>query len=467
MIISALNGSNEGNSGGGGGSVSYTKNPQKIPNSTNYEAFGFVEVTGANRVTSFKREGTSHLVAGRPYYRHLDLTTGTFSSKVYWDSDTLDFRDVWGGKMDNGQIICFTSTSANGAGGDWSSNVFYRICDPTTMIFGSRVSVPLTLERGTAFGKITYMGTAGHYAIALTQYNITGTTALKISVLITTDYFSTWSEKTVYSGTTGFTESCVAYFGSGKMGLIARAENLGHLRWFESTDSGNTWTDRGASNIGWYTNSDKIPFIDQHDGLIDIWLTDRDSLCVSVSKNNDPNTFFGSATLFNPESIYFYNYAGSSSNANLGYVSEIKIDTNKFYVEWARETGLATAETWYSLDDRSTPTSAAPIPVNIRDDYSGSIGTDYFRLDIDDYDSHLKDVDYFQIDVSTNNTFSSFISGNVNSPGSPTVTIQNIRMKGPNVNIYGLTSGTTYYARVRAVNGAGNSSYFTKTIITT
>ncbi len=406
------------------------------------------------------------MVGGSPYYRHYTISTDTWSSKVFWDSDVLDFRDVWGGKMDNDSIIVFTSTSANGAGGDWSSNIFYKKCDAGTMTFGSRVAVTGTvgLQRGTAFGKLTYMGTPGSYAIALNQYNITGTARVTIDVLITSDYFNTYTVHNAYDGTLWLTESCVAYLGSGKMCIISRAEQLGGLYYFESTNSGSTWTARGFTNLGWYNDQDKIPFLYGHNGLLDVAITDRSSLCVSISRNNNPDNFFGAGNTlnFNPEQMYFYNDAGSSSNPNLGYVSEIEIAENKWMVCWARETGTNVANIWYSLDDQ-IDVSAPTAPLNIRSDY---IGTNFFRLDIDDYGDHMKNIRYFQIDVSVDAGFGSFITAKVNTASAVSQTIQNITMKGPNINIYGLTAATTYYARVRAVNNVGSSSYYSKTVTT-
>jgi hypothetical protein len=135
-----------------------------------------------------------------------------------------------------------------------------------------------------------------------------------------------------------------------------------------------------------------------------------------------------------------------------------------------REEGSTNADLYYTLTDFVTDPAGVPVaPPTIAE---SSVNSTSFRLDINGYtDAQLQNIRYFQIDVSTDPGFSTFITAsynattvNINKVGA---TMQNVLMHSRWIILNELNGGSTnYYIRIRAVNNAGASSYTTKTVAT-
>lgn len=482
--------------------VSYLKNVRITPFSeaatAEYHAFGTAIKTGADRLTLLFRRGVSELVDGDPSYAHLyrgrtyqahyTPSTDTWAAPVQIDEEIgRDLADHHGGyQMDNGEFIYFSSVSPVAIayiddGEPWPAgnfSPFFRKAADESLAWGSRVTLTgydTSFRSGTNFGMLQAGANPGEYYIGFNVFGYGSETARKLYCLKTTDYFATWNFIEIYSGSLPFSEMSVAYLGGGRLFSFARIDNGGYLYLFKSSDSGATWTAIGQhvdNNLGWYTGAPKIPTaVFMHNGLLNIMYHDRDNFCTMISKDNDPDDFFGMAIpVFNPPEIYWYNWNGEfSGNPSLGYPIVCHAGSDRFLVAIAKEVNTQDADLYYTMDDFLTDPDGVPAaPPTIADSF---ITATTFRLDINGYtDAQKQNIRYFQIDVSTDAGFGSFITASYNGTSVGTdhtsVTMQNVRMAAFWIGMAALTTGTTYYIRIRAVNNAGASSYTTKTVTT-
>lgn len=483
--------------------VSNIKNPKVIPNvlkSTGlpsdhqYVAFGPIINLGSDTATLsdtsilWSRMATGHTTGGLPAYNIYHISTDTWDGYTVMRTDTVDNRDGYGTKMDNDSIIYWSCISFLDAIDSHTGNPI----PGSTQIFQIRIGrnlgmtdtinfrvppgVPM-LQRKFIYGKAAYLDSPGHYATTLLTYNVdTGNLSRVILyVLKTTDYFRTYWLVKVWDNTIDGSgspdETAIAYLGSGRVGLWTRLFLGGVLYYTESSNYGNTWTFRGnADSLWWYKagadmQASVYKFPRKDSAIILYGNRDNDNIEVGLWKK--PSEFFGTHSFGRPE-LYFYNRSedAGAANSSLNYVSTFPIvGDSVFLTTWYHEKSLDTAFAYYTRDNFKTDPSGIPVAPTIT--VSG-ITTTSFRIDLTGYTQAQKNnIRYLRFDLSTDPAFGSFVTAKYQTPTSTSaVLLQNIYMNAYWDIFNSLTTGTTYYLRIKACNNAGCSSYTTQTITT-
>jgi hypothetical protein len=450
--------------------VSEIKNIQPVSTDSFYEAFGFIDSSRQNTWTYYDRIGTTHLTGGSPYYREYNIAANKFLPPVKIASNTKDARDVYGTRMiDAGytdSTMMFLQWSNNGVGGDQSVDLQIIKCD-TNNHFGSPVNfdwtvIPVRLQRTYVFGRVVKGDNPGEYYEPLIQRNVdTGATRTRISILKTTDRWPHYTEiGVVYDGTTQFDEGCLANLGSGKFLILMRNDQAGTLTGYESTNSCVSWTARVASNLYWWISAGaEMACVYTHDGVFDILYECRDATCIEISKGNTVASNFGliAPTYVTPE-IYSRNL-GIGGNPSLGYPAIRKLPDGKYLNVFAKQYNDNRANLQYTIDDLVTDPAGVPAtPSTITTSFITSTS---FRFDITNYtDKQVENIRYLQMDLSTDAGFSTFVTAKYRSTSAfAASTIQNIRLVGLWTTFNSLTTGTTYYLRIKACNNTDCSAY--------
>lgn len=439
-----------------------------------YEAFGSPCKVTANHVVYCYRKAADHLTGGDIYYRIFNITTRTWSSATLLISDDLDLRDAYiSASLINDRVIVSTSTYT-GALTDTTPDMFFQkfSVNPTTGALtadGARVQITGVngveqLQRESLFGPITTADNGKHYA-GLQQWE--GSRAMIQCLEFSAD-MSTWTAYTIWDSTLPYYENCVVVMPAGKFICLARVDNGGTLEVFESTDYGHTWTSRDKANIyHWKEGFSSMCYGMYLNGFFHIITCVRDARSIFLSPANTIASNFGStpATYNGPE-MFAYNKTVGAGNVALGYpsmscIDETYGDYGLWLCIWTRELGGDKANLYWCVTDFVTDSGAPVAPPSIS---ISAIDTDGFRFDIDGYtDAQIADIRHWELDLSTDPAFGSFVTGKYRNPSAypATSTIQNIQLNALWTIFNSLTSGTTYYLRIRAKNNIGNSSYTT------
>lgn len=466
-----------------------------VKDETAYTAFGVSVQIDNNHVVHYTRRGWSHVEAG--FIHGLPYNVASDTWDITWplvDGDVPpDHRDAWGGGMDNGDIIIFNQFTWNNLfGGDWSSlEIYYRRANVSAPYsFGPRISLwdvnpsMERLYRGTIYGKPEPLGPPGAYVILFHQWNEAGATGsagtprFLTYMLITDDYFNTFDFKVMHDGPEGIGEGCVTYIGGDNYLVICRRDGVGLLV-YESTDGGDTWTDRGRCNLRYYDNEDGI--ITQpvwEDGLLHIMYQNRSSGYIELSRNNDPAVFFNQVAIwgqykFNePELWYKNNTLSDGIFVGLGYGDMIPVGDpvrKEYLICWSREDNRNKAVLMWTrcpIDVDPNPPDTIPVIA------SSYVSSTRIRFDIPRGNGVTGYTEeqfllprYYVADLATDPTFTTFPTVNWHAI-LPNQTIHNMRVNSDWMLFNELTPNTTYYFRMKAVNLAGQTTYTTTSVTT-
>lgn len=443
-----------------------------------YMGFGSLIDTGNSDIKRYIfRAGTGHLTGGKIYYSNYTVSTDTWSAPVLLRTDAYNLEDCACAYLSNGKTIVFYTMSDNGfnGNGDNTEGAYFIIYNddmtissgPTDYIGGT--SGVTALDRGWAFDRTAIRGwTPGEYYISLVQYDTDGT-QFKQGILRTTDYWATFTYHEKFTSTSqSFSENICASDPNtpGRLISFSRVDMGGTWIVYSSTDYGATWTGRGPSEIGYVNYAVKIYSAYTYNDKLNIIYQDRDSGYIAISRDNDWDDFWGTWT-FNPSTLIYDNRVGPASNYNgLGYPTMVAIASDVFLYVFCKETQAAVdggsvgvASLWYSRDTFiRTVAPSAPASLDVLGAYSTSTS---FIFDILGYTSTQKqNIDYYVMDVSTDPGFTSSVTAEYRNTGAygPSL-LHNVRLEGDRIYLSGLTTDTSYYVRIKAVNNVGESAW--------
>jgi hypothetical protein len=500
MSVLAVIGSFGGNNTTGGTPFTvppFNRKTFPITNYNHYTSFGVFGARHGDRIPFYMRQGDMHLVNGKWWGNEIDLTTNTLVSPTGYIIDPSgdpDHRDLWGGPTPDGFNTIFSSTTYNAtAAVPWETiDIYYRKSpqnDPFN--FGPEVSIwtvnPLIPRishgRGTIYGECQDMD--GKQVILLHQWNeyastggVSGTGPARFLTLLltSTDSFTTnidW--KVVHDGPESFGEGTFTYLGDNKCLVLYRYDGVGPIWVYESSDGGDTWVDRGKSNLRYYDEWDVI--VTQpvwHKGKLYIIYQGRSSQFIEVSRANDPAVFFGQASaydhyLFNlPELICRNGTLSDGISTGLGYGSNRVIDTatDDFLVLFSREINSSKTEVVYSRFNMEY--DDAP-PDDIPEITGGFITDQRVRFDITvsgpnayNFTSARWFIAEFAEDAAF--TIHPVVKWHAILPDQA---INNMRINSNWMLLQNLLPNKTYWFRMRAANLVGMSNWTTVSITTT
>lgn len=437
------------------------KNIQPIVDLTAYEFAGFPVQNKPDQVTHYYRRAITHTTGGGLFGRTF---TGLLEPPVISDpflihSENDNISGVSGCQMDNGiTVIFYVVTHSDGTRDIWiikgdGDNVF-----GTPVIFDWTTVTKLT--GGYFYGNPIVGDAPGEYYHIMYQ---TATGRYRISCVKTTDYWETYSEIGVlYDGNIPYSETSGVNLGGGKFLALTRSNNSGSLTPFESTNSGVTWLRRPSSTLYWWNGgSPSIPWILGHDGVFDVFYECRDTSMMHISKGNTLTNFGNSNPFYNPQEIYCY-HRGTGGNPSLGYGSQLKLTSGKYFMIFAKEFTTTRANLMWTIDDLVTDSVLPDAPVVA---VSG-ITTTSFRIDITNY-GDWQNIRYCTMELSTDPNFSTFVTCKYRSISAyPAALINGIRMVGYWDTYNVLTTGTTYYLRITPFNNVGAGTPTIKIITT-
>jgi hypothetical protein len=439
------------------------KNIQPIVDLNAYEAFPVAWQNKPDQVTIYYRRGITHTTGGGLFGRTITglLEAPVISEPFLIHSEIENISGVSGGQLDDGTFVIFyVVTHVAGTRDIWiikgdSDNNFETpiILDWTNV---------LKLTGGYFYGPLIKGDNPGEYYHIIYQ---TATSRYRVSIVKTTDYWVTHSEIGVlYDGTIPYSETAGINLGGGKMLAISRVNNAGSLTPFESTNYGLTWLRRPASNLYWWNGGGpEIPNIcKRSDGTFDIFYECRDTSMMQISKGNTVTDNFGKSTpIYNSPEIYCY-HRGTGGNPSLGYGYEEELSSGKLFMIFSKEFTNTRANLMWTIDDLISDSAIPDVPLLT---ISGITATS-FRFDITNY-GDWQNVRYCSMDLSTMSDFSGFVTCKYRAISAfPSVSINNIRVTGYWDTFNGLTTGTTYYLRIKGVNNLGESDYTIKTVTT-
>jgi len=294
-----------------------------IKNTSTYDNFGFVVKTGPDDFLWMGRTGADHVGnGGKLVSATYDPTTDTWGafSDIY-DDASYDSRNAAGGYIGGDLYVFFARY--NDTTSTWIDMNYIKSTDDGST-WGSRVQVTIdaTLIGWSPYGALVKVGDRYYQP----YYGRLASTNRKIKLLYTDDDGATWTDgPTIFSGADQYSECSVAYLGDGDMIAIARDNNNGVMRQFESDDDGLTWSDAGDTNMGVAGNV-SIPWVECDGRWMFCWYTERVN-DVLVMCRGTKDTILGSPTAWIPETDILTGLAGLG-----GYQSAARWKPNHWIV---------------------------------------------------------------------------------------------------------------------------------------
>lgn len=326
----------------------YERNPEKqipylshsIDNGT-YDAFGLVIRNSFNTILYFSREGLTHVsLPGRIYYQEYNISSSSWSPRVYIYTDpTYDNRNVGGGII-NGKIFIFFA-KYNPDGANWISIGYIVSTDLTAKTWSDYTAIDVTpMTFFTPFSHIVQTANADTFLQPFYGWN--GSTYY-VSYFKTIDQGINWTVgETIYTGAALLTETTIEYIGANKLISLSRINGGGKLQQSTSANNGLTWSALSESNIG--SVNESIPYL-IYDSILDkviLIYEDRSVWSIKISIT-DALTAYTTAVYNTPIKI--------DSKGWLGYPSILKMWQGKYFFVHASELSTNNAITFWGFYD--------------------------------------------------------------------------------------------------------------------
>lgn len=306
-------------------------NEIKAIDTTTFDAFGVLVKTDEDNAIYFFRQGSSHVGdKGKIVAQKYNFSTQRWGTRwdVYEDINVnYDVRNVAGGIIGNKIYLFFSRYNISTSK---LQDMGYIIStDSTGVLWSGYTTINTGFYWGSPYGALIDTNTLGKYLVPIYGDNGSGTYYIKF--FETEDFGATWHiGDTIYSGTSSFTEACVAHLGNGNMIALMRINTGGLVYQSKSTDNGVTWSSPSITNMGEPVGV-KIPWVyysKRANSLIAIF-KDRSGLCpikiyiVNADKALTTNFAWEYVRLSDDD-------LNLSSDGEGGYPSMVSISDDKF-----------------------------------------------------------------------------------------------------------------------------------------
>lgn len=498
IFIAALSGTTTGETGGGGGDPlpgSHAKNVRNLSGESlgaqDYCAFGGIAYCDTH-LMQITRIGTGHETGGKWYKRSIPLDTLTPGAWSLLYTHTYNLEDCYVTRQGSYLYVHGSASDDDRTGLGWDTQqCFYLKCD----LNGNLISGPHDTIGGTSgvtsgcnrnwpFGRGGWLGTGNWYGQSYVSLQYDGTTVSngKIWFLRTQDDWATFEAFSYYTGIYVDEVLLIPFTDGRAVSLRRQAGKTNLFRCPNTIATTPSWSLYSQIDLGWFHYGTLIPTYDIHDNLVDIVFADRDTGMISISRNNTYDNVYNG--IFNDEEIIAYANVPASGSVYtpLGYpVYVYNCGVSSYggvlsFAGWSRETAWSPtagadgkAEFWGTfLDFEHDETGAMPTQPPALTSNPSYLTSSAARVEITGYtEAQMNNIKYYVWDISTSPTFApgSFVTVSIEWV-LPAVLVKDQRIPGIAIAPQSLTSGTTYYFRVKAVNNAGESAY-TSTSITT
>jgi hypothetical protein len=315
------------------------------------DAFGILIKVDSDNAIYFFREATDHdndkgKIVGQKY----TFSTMTWGTRfdVYDDANAnYDVRNASGGVIGS-NIYLFLARN------NYTSHPTLDYVDvgyiKSTDLTGTSWSSFSTIENanftgwGSAYSHLVETGTPGKYIQPIYGWSGAGPTYY-VQFFETTDSGDTWTlGDTIYSGSTDYTETSVARINDSKMVALIRENSGNYVYQSVSSDDGETWSAPEATNLG-PSSGVKVPYLiysEPTNRLIALY-KDRTYPYPMKISDTDADEVYASASSWNktrnsPVGIVYSQVSG--------YPSMVPITGRKFFYVFFSDISASDADTY-------------------------------------------------------------------------------------------------------------------------